>query len=149
MEPTALEALATAHGWAATVAVSGLDDAAQLHGYRDGLRAQAFLSQLPDGSWSVLYLTDTRRPTDISEDRWPTCGVDGRPDYCMASYDPTVLAMTTKQLHAGIDEAQVIRESRHRAREGEHNAWRQWKWPSSAACQLPRTLMPLALDLES
>jgi hypothetical protein len=42
MEPTALEALATAHGWAATVTVYGeADPGAQLHGYRDGLKAHA------------------------------------------------------------------------------------------------------------
>jgi hypothetical protein len=127
MKPTALEALATEHGWAATVQVYGLDDAAQLHGYRDGLRVQVFLSRLPDGTWSVLYLTVTRRPPDISEARWPTCGAAGRPDYCMASYDPVMLALTTDELHAGIDEAQVLREARRREREGEHNAWRQWQ----------------------
>jgi hypothetical protein len=141
MEPTSLDALAIAHGWATRIVVRssrhlGIDvpdgsyvpGQASLCAFRDRLRAHVILGERRDGSWAVSYLTVCRRPPDIAADAWPVldAGPYGRPDHCFAHADPVVLTWPSAVLFDQIERAQQLREARRRLREGEHNPWRTW-----------------------
>jgi hypothetical protein len=140
MEPTSLDALAVAHGWATQLVARSsphlgqvvadgvyVPGGAWLCAYRDGLRAHVILSEDRDGSWRVSYLTVCRRPPDIPAEQWPTLddGPYGRPDHCFAHQDPAVFTWPTARLVEEIERAQVTRDARRRLREGEHNPWRE------------------------